>query len=219
MKRLAVVGLLVVAVAVTGSVAWGAIGDSGTVKSCFAKKRWWLIDASASCKPKEGTIDLYTKSGADAAFLEARQLLSSGFVSLSPGQTTTLADTGAIKVVGVCTAGPTTAVAIEEHDGVGAFGIYTSDTVSMPHQSGAVNDGASATIASSTAGVDGGTYYVASPADANRAVSGSFWGYSGAGNTCNFEATATVNNSTTNTSGAASRSAPTAPTPLPVPTG
>jgi hypothetical protein len=72
--------MLIVAVAVVSAatvaaaVAWGAIDDGGTVHVCYSKAgKLTVIDVGAgkTCKKKEGLFDLYTKSGADAAFLGA----------------------------------------------------------------------------------------------------------------------------------------------------
>jgi hypothetical protein len=69
-RRFGVVALAVAAVAAVASVGWAAIGDDGTVKTCISKQvNWRPIDAGSNCKQGETTLDLYTKAGAEAAFL------------------------------------------------------------------------------------------------------------------------------------------------------
>jgi hypothetical protein len=68
-KRLMAVGIVALAVAAAGSISLAAIGDGGTVKTCYSKSTWRPIDSSASCKSGEQQLDLYSKAGADATFL------------------------------------------------------------------------------------------------------------------------------------------------------
>jgi len=67
----AIVVLALVAVAASGAtVAFGAIGDAGTVTTCVnTSKGTWRVLAQGSCRSSEQRVELYTKSGADAAFL------------------------------------------------------------------------------------------------------------------------------------------------------
>jgi len=67
----ALVVLAVVAAAVsTATFAFGAIGDSGAVTACVTPlKGTWRVLVHGSCKSSEQPVELYTKSGADAAFL------------------------------------------------------------------------------------------------------------------------------------------------------
>lgn len=52
------------------TVAFGAIGDSGQVTTCVNNsKGTWRVITTGSCKSSETLVQLYTKSGADAAFL------------------------------------------------------------------------------------------------------------------------------------------------------
>lgn len=72
MRRLAV-GVGVVAVAgVGGGVALAAVGDGGLITSCVKGDTWRvisLVNPAQSCKSSETQQQMYTKSGADAAFL------------------------------------------------------------------------------------------------------------------------------------------------------
>jgi hypothetical protein len=67
----AVVVLAIVAAAVSSAtVAFGAIGDSGTLTACVnTSKGSWRVLAQGSCRSSELPVEIYTKSGADAAFL------------------------------------------------------------------------------------------------------------------------------------------------------
>ena len=71
MRRLAV-AVGVVAVAVGGGVAWAAVGDGGVITSCVKGDSWRvisLVNPTQACKSSEQQQQMYTKSGADAAFL------------------------------------------------------------------------------------------------------------------------------------------------------
>ena len=71
MRRLAV-AVGVVAVAVGGGVAWAAVGDGGLITACVKGDSWRVIslaNPTQSCKSAEQQQQMYTKSGADAAFL------------------------------------------------------------------------------------------------------------------------------------------------------
>jgi hypothetical protein len=70
-KRMIVLLLACVTVAGVTSVAWAAVGDGGTIKTCYktATATWRPIDSSASCKSGETQLDFYSKIGADATFL------------------------------------------------------------------------------------------------------------------------------------------------------
>lgn len=72
MRRLAVGVGVVAVVAVGGGVAWAAVGDGGVITSCVKADTWRVISTvnpTQSCKPSETQQQVYTKSGADAAFL------------------------------------------------------------------------------------------------------------------------------------------------------
>ena len=61
--------------AVTAGIAYAAIPDpGGVIHSCFTKSSgaWRVIDAEAgqACKSNEAPLDLYSKGGADLAFLD-----------------------------------------------------------------------------------------------------------------------------------------------------
>ena len=61
--------------AVTAGIAYAAIPDpGGVIHSCFTKSSgaWRVIDADAgqTCKSNEAPLDLYSKGGADLAFLD-----------------------------------------------------------------------------------------------------------------------------------------------------
>src|SRR5262245_53121116 len=69
MRAIVVLAVLVVAVSST-TVALGAIGDSGTVTACVLRSNGtWHLITSGTCKSSEDTVQLYTKSGADAEFM------------------------------------------------------------------------------------------------------------------------------------------------------
>ena len=67
-------GIAVAGLALTGGVAYAVIPDSGgVVHTCFSKAvgTWRPIDyPTQQCKHNETLLDLYSKSGADAAFLQ-----------------------------------------------------------------------------------------------------------------------------------------------------
>jgi Pentapeptide repeats (8 copies) len=67
----AILVLMVVAVGVSSAtVAFGAIGDSATITACVNRStRNWTVLTAGTCKASEDAVELYTKSGADAAFL------------------------------------------------------------------------------------------------------------------------------------------------------
>jgi hypothetical protein len=67
----AIVVLAVVAVGVSSAtIALGAIGDSATITACVNRStRNWTVLTAGTCKASEDPVVLYTKSGADVAFL------------------------------------------------------------------------------------------------------------------------------------------------------
>jgi hypothetical protein len=74
-RRRWLVGILAGALVATGGLAYAAIPDAGgVVHSCYTKSSgaWRVIDTDAgqSCKSNEAALDLYSKSGADALFLD-----------------------------------------------------------------------------------------------------------------------------------------------------
>ena len=63
-----------VGVAGSVSVAWAAIGDGGVITTCYGKgKGTWrpisTVNPAETCKRGEQKLEMYSKSGADAAFL------------------------------------------------------------------------------------------------------------------------------------------------------
>jgi hypothetical protein len=70
-RRIVIAALACATVAGIASVAWAAVGDGGTIKTCFkaSTATWRPIDSSASCKSGENQLDFYSKTGADATFL------------------------------------------------------------------------------------------------------------------------------------------------------
>src|SRR5690348_2695689 len=73
-RRLVLVVSVLVVAAVATSVSLAAIGGGGTIKTCFktSTSTWRPIDSNTSCKPGETGLDFYSKSGADAAFVQGR---------------------------------------------------------------------------------------------------------------------------------------------------
>jgi hypothetical protein len=74
-RRRGLVAILAVAVVATGGLAYAAIPDAGgVIHTCYTKSSgaWRVIDADAgqACKSNEAALDLYSKSGADLAFLD-----------------------------------------------------------------------------------------------------------------------------------------------------
>ena len=74
-RRRWLVAILAVTLVATGGLAYAAIPDAGgVIHSCYTKSSgaWRVIDADAgqSCKSNEAALDLYSKGGADALFLD-----------------------------------------------------------------------------------------------------------------------------------------------------
>jgi len=62
----------VAAAVVGGGVAWAAVGDGGLITSCVKGDTWRVISTvspAQSCKASETQHQMYSKSGADTAFL------------------------------------------------------------------------------------------------------------------------------------------------------
>jgi hypothetical protein len=72
-KARAVIGIFTVALAVVGlvGIARAVIPDGGVLHACFSANTGALraVDSSASCRGSESSLDLYTRPGADSAFL------------------------------------------------------------------------------------------------------------------------------------------------------
>src|SRR5262245_27180109 len=69
--RLALAVCVCVAVAVAVPVAWAALDDGGVITVCAKDGAWRSIDtqAGSGCKSNETQVQVYSKAGADAAFL------------------------------------------------------------------------------------------------------------------------------------------------------
>ena len=73
-RRRWIVAILVGALVTTGGLAYAAIPDAGgVIHTCYTKSSgaWRVIDTGLgqSCKANEAALDLYSKGGADLAFL------------------------------------------------------------------------------------------------------------------------------------------------------
>jgi hypothetical protein len=73
-RRGGLVAILAVVLLTTGGLVYAAIPDAeGVVHTCYAKSTgaWRVIDTALgeTCKSNEATLDLYSTSGADLAFL------------------------------------------------------------------------------------------------------------------------------------------------------
>jgi hypothetical protein len=73
-RRRWLVAILAVAVVATGGLAYAAIPDSGgVIHTCYTKSSgaWRVIDTALgqTCKANEAALDVYSKGGADLAFL------------------------------------------------------------------------------------------------------------------------------------------------------
>lgn len=69
------VAILAVALVATGGLAYAAIPDAGgVIHTCYTKSSgsWRVIDTATgqSCKSNEAALDLYSKDGAEALFLD-----------------------------------------------------------------------------------------------------------------------------------------------------
>ena len=72
----------------------------------------------------------------------------------------------------------------------------------MPNQSGGLPNGTPATIASSVGGFyDGGTFFAQAGVTNVRSLTGSFFAFSGANNTCIFRSAVLVDSVSANTQG------------------
>lgn len=74
-RRRWLVAILAIAVVATGGLAYAAIPDaSGIIHTCYTKSSgaWRVIDTGLgqNCKSNEAALDLYSKGGADALFLD-----------------------------------------------------------------------------------------------------------------------------------------------------
>jgi hypothetical protein len=118
-------------------------------------------------------------------------------------------------LVAVCKAGPTTELEIRPI-GTGVYAVYSIQSTSRGNLGDIVFAPNAATIASSTAGADGGRFNVV--ASDFVALGGSFLSYSGSGNTCVYEATAITDSGPSGSSSTTqtARTARTARTILPV---
>lgn len=72
-RRRGLAAILAVALVGTGGLAYAAIPDAGVIHTCYAKSTgaWRVIDTAPdqSCKSNEAALDLYSKDGANLAFL------------------------------------------------------------------------------------------------------------------------------------------------------
>ena len=127
-------------VAVGGvAVAQAVIGGGGVIKSCYsnAKGTWRPIDTGGACKTGESDLQMYSKSGADAAFLGINAtaadsyklggLLPSAFL----GATATAADSN--KLGGLL---PSAYMQNGDAAGGGLGGTYPNPTVNQGSGSG-----------------------------------------------------------------------------------
>jgi hypothetical protein len=135
---------------------------------------------------------------------------TTGFVSLTPGNSQTLLSASLVELIAVCNAGPTTEVRIRP---TGAFSVYSTQSTSLGNLGATVFNPNVVTIASSNAGVDGGRFNLLGTFGA--ALNGTFVSYSGSGNSCNYEATA-ITDSGASGSSLTARTARTARTIVPV---
>jgi len=87
------------------------------------------------------------------------------------------------------------ALGVEEADGIGGVGFYVSDTNSKGHQGGQISDGVLVPI-SSSAVVDGGTFYLGGNFTTDRMLDGSVLSFT-SGN-CFFNATTLEDNTPPN---------------------
>ena len=110
---------------------------------------------------------------------------TTGFVSLTPGNTRTLFSAGGVALIAICTAGPTTQVDISP---TGPFLVFSTQSTSLGSLGATLFAGNSLAIATSSAGVDGGRFNLVG--SGGIALNGTFVSYSGTGNSCNYEATA-----------------------------
>jgi Collagen triple helix repeat (20 copies) len=135
---------------------------------------------------------------------------TTGFVSLSPGNSQTLLSANLVELIAVCNAGLTTVVEIAPQ---GLFVVYSTQSTSRGNLGGVVFNGNTVVIASSTANgsTDGGRFNLLGPNGA--ALDGTFISYSGTGNTCNYEATAFTDNGASGASLSAHRAQTIAPVP------
>jgi hypothetical protein len=79
LRQVPILGLMVVVAAATAGISYASIPDAGgVVHACYKLKdeiRFRLIDAPGQqCKTGEKELDLYSKSGADAAFANSSTL-------------------------------------------------------------------------------------------------------------------------------------------------
>jgi hypothetical protein len=75
LRRRWIVAILVGALVTTGGLAYAAIPDAGgVIHTCYTKSSgaWRVIDTGLgqSCKSNEAALDLYSKGGAEALFLD-----------------------------------------------------------------------------------------------------------------------------------------------------
>ena len=74
-RRRGLVAVLAIALVATGGLAYAAIPDTGgVIHTCYTKSTggWRVIDPGTgqACKANEAALDLYSKGGADALFLD-----------------------------------------------------------------------------------------------------------------------------------------------------
>jgi hypothetical protein len=135
----------------------------------------------------QGETGLQGPAGPQGPAVPTR-LRTTGFVSLTPGNSRTLLSAFQVALIAVCKAGPTTELNITSTGG--QFVTYSTQSTSLGNRGGQASTGALVAIASSGAGVDGGRFNLVG--FNLTALNGTFLSYPGNGNTCNYEATAII---------------------------
>jgi len=126
---------------------------------------------------------------------------TTGFVSLTPGNTRTLFSVNGVALIAVCKAGPTTEVDITATT---TFAVYSTQSTSLGSLGGGVTSGTQVPIASAFGPIDGGRFNLVG--NSGAALNGTFLSYSGGDNTCNYESTAITDNGASGPSLAARKS-------------
>ena len=127
---------------------------------------------------------------------------TTGFVSLTPGNSRTLFSASQVALIAVCKAGPTTELDITATT---AFAVYSTQSTSLGSLGGGVTSGTLVPIASALGPIDGGRFNLVG--NSGAALNGTFLSYSGGDNTCNYEATAIADSGASGASLTARKSA------------
>jgi len=127
---------------------------------------------------------------------------TTGFVSLTPGNSRTLFSASQVALIAVCKAGPTTELDITATT---AFAVYSTQSTSLGSLGGGVTSGTLVPIASALGPIDGGRFNLVG--NSGAALNGTFLSYSGGDNTCNYEATAITDSGASGASLTARKSA------------